>query len=140
MLKKSAMLEMGRVVIGGEGRVQRAIGVCSCCSRVFLASDWWRTNMTVCLVLMRGGKDVIGITTAARDGEPEMKKIRKTTGSGMENRIFNEMTSIFTSGSVCLDLSTNHIPSEKQIVRMQIIVGKCRREEILLERGWFARQ
>ena len=72
MLKKSAMLEMGRVVIGGEGRVQRAIGVCSCCSRVFLASDWWRTNMTVCLVLMRGGKDVIGITMAARDGEPEV--------------------------------------------------------------------
>jgi len=23
---------------------------------------------------------------------------------------------------------------------MQIILGKCRREEILLERGWFARQ
>ena len=38
------------------------------------------------------------------------------------------------------DPSTNHIPSEKQFVSMQKIVGKCRREEILLGRGWFARQ
>ena len=32
------------------------------------------------------------------------------------------------------------LQARAQIVCMQIIVGKCRREEVLLGRGWLARQ
>ena len=40
-------------LIGGEGHKVGHVGNLE-------GSDWWRRNITVCLVVMRGGNDVIG--------------------------------------------------------------------------------
>jgi len=53
-----------------------------------------------------------GIIMATRDGEPEVKSPRQPEVQ-MEKRIFNEMTSIFTSGNVCLDPSGQRRPMTK---------------------------